>query len=353
MGAALDWLSENERQYLAQEILPGSKFINRRVSALCPFHGEKTASFGYSPDKDVFHCFGCNASGDLIKLWGHITQPGLNEAEVFKAFKRKYGPDDVPGSWSKPRPRQRPKPQPETFDPPARDIPPALWRERAGLFCQHSMERLQNNRRELDRLVGYGLDPEGARATRLGWNDRIKAIPRKSWGLDEGKKPIYLYPGLVIPLYEGGEVIKIKIRRPDGSQPRFMAVDGSCMRLSIYGRTDSIMVVESERDAAMLWWRFGTAGWSFLATASATARPCSVIHKRLLAAQILAVSLDNDIPGTIAWLEFWRGAYTNSFHWPLPKSWKVKDPGAAAQAGLDLTPWLNEAVAFAAEKAVF
>ncbi len=32
----------------------------------CPFHAEKDASFTVSPDKQIFYCFGCQASGDVI-----------------------------------------------------------------------------------------------------------------------------------------------------------------------------------------------------------------------------------------------------------------------------------------------
>ena len=35
---------------------------------LCPFHGEKTASFSVSPGKQIFYCFGCGKAGDCIRF---------------------------------------------------------------------------------------------------------------------------------------------------------------------------------------------------------------------------------------------------------------------------------------------
>ncbi len=42
------------------------KQAGRNHKGLCPFHDEKTPSFNVNPDRGIFHCFGCEAGGDVI-----------------------------------------------------------------------------------------------------------------------------------------------------------------------------------------------------------------------------------------------------------------------------------------------
>lgn len=48
--------------------------------ALCPFHSEKTPSFVVSPAKQIYHCFGCGASGDAIKFIMEMEKLSYPEA---------------------------------------------------------------------------------------------------------------------------------------------------------------------------------------------------------------------------------------------------------------------------------
>jgi DNA primase len=51
-----------------------------RLKGLCPFHNEKTPSFHVDSDKGLYHCFGCNKSGDLIAFVRETEQLGFTEA---------------------------------------------------------------------------------------------------------------------------------------------------------------------------------------------------------------------------------------------------------------------------------
>ncbi|MBT3228121.1 MAG: DNA primase [Candidatus Marinimicrobia bacterium] len=44
------------------------KRSGRNFFGRCPFHNEKTPSFSVSPDKQIYHCFGCGAGGNVINF---------------------------------------------------------------------------------------------------------------------------------------------------------------------------------------------------------------------------------------------------------------------------------------------
>ncbi|EMX5392185.1 DNA primase [Listeria innocua] len=54
----------------------------RNYSGLCPFHGEKTPSFSVSPEKQIFHCFGCGKGGNVFSFL--MEHDGLTFVESVK-----------------------------------------------------------------------------------------------------------------------------------------------------------------------------------------------------------------------------------------------------------------------------
>ena len=56
------------------------KRSGRNFLGLCPFHKEKTPSFSVSPDKQIFHCFGCGVGGNVIHFVSKIENLNFKES---------------------------------------------------------------------------------------------------------------------------------------------------------------------------------------------------------------------------------------------------------------------------------
>jgi DNA primase len=59
----------------------------QNYAGLCPFHGEKTASFSVHAVRQFYHCFGCNESGDVFSFVQKIDNVGFVEAVKIVAQK--------------------------------------------------------------------------------------------------------------------------------------------------------------------------------------------------------------------------------------------------------------------------
>ncbi len=67
------------------------KRAGRNYKGLCPFHSEKTPSFMVSQDKQIFHCFGCGAGGNVIHFM--MKYENLSFPEALRFLARKAGID--------------------------------------------------------------------------------------------------------------------------------------------------------------------------------------------------------------------------------------------------------------------
>jgi DNA primase len=65
------------------------KKTGKNFKGLCPFHSEKTSSFSVSPDKRIYHCFGCGTGGNVFKFLMQIQS--ISFPETLKILAERAG----------------------------------------------------------------------------------------------------------------------------------------------------------------------------------------------------------------------------------------------------------------------
>jgi DNA primase len=163
----------------------------QNYSGLCPFHGEKTASFSVHATKQFYHCFGCGVSGDVFSFVQKIEN--ITFPEAVRVVAQKLGIALPKVSYSSPAEAKEAKLRTILLD----------VHEKACAFFQECLRRPEGaNAREY--LAGRGLDEETIKSFRIGFapdsgfllRDRLKGefddeVLRESglfsWKQDESK----------------------------------------------------------------------------------------------------------------------------------------------------------------------
>ncbi len=121
---------------------------------LCPFHSEKTPSFAVHPVKQIYHCFGCGAGGDVFKFVMEMEKNDFPEA--VRAVAEKCG-------IAIPQPRER-SPE-ERRESQQRTGLVEMHRDAAALFAKH-LESTAEGKAARAYLQDRGLNAEAI--TRFG-----------------------------------------------------------------------------------------------------------------------------------------------------------------------------------------
>ena len=160
------------------DVISGHVHLRKRGKnfiGLCPFHQEKTPSFTVSDDKQIFHCFGCGAGGNVFKFLMDFKNISFVEAveEMAEHVGIKIEYDSVPGD-----PRQN-----ELEDlyeinvSAARFFSEILLKSSEGDVAREYLKR-RNIKPQTQKIFGIGFAP-------LGWNNFLEYA--KSGKVDLGK----------------------------------------------------------------------------------------------------------------------------------------------------------------------
>jgi len=128
----------------------------QNYSGLCPFHSEKTPSFSVHATRQFFHCFGCQASGDVFSFVQKIENVTFPEA--VRAVAQKLGVPLPKATFSSPA---------EARDAKLRTVLLEVH-ERATAFFQECLRRPEGAHAR-EYLAGRGLNEEMIKAFRIGY----------------------------------------------------------------------------------------------------------------------------------------------------------------------------------------
>ena len=84
------------------------KKVGNNFKGLCPFHSEKTPSFTVSPEKRIYHCFGCGAGGNVFKF--AMETQSISFVDAVRQFAESAGvtiPSHDAGNLNDPKYKER------------------------------------------------------------------------------------------------------------------------------------------------------------------------------------------------------------------------------------------------------
>ena len=156
---------------------------------LCPFHGEKTASFSVAPDKGIYYCFGCHKGGSVINFQMEIE--GLSYPDAVRALAKRAGMEVPEDEQYQSRYRQQERLW-------------ALHKEAARFF--HSQLYAPVGAEALNYALGRGMNKYILTTFGVGfapdnWDSLVKAMTAKGYTEEELKES-----GLVTVSQKNGRI---------------------------------------------------------------------------------------------------------------------------------------------------
>lgn len=272
---------------------------------LCPFHNEKTASFSVSPDKQIYHCFGCGKGGGAISFL--MEMENLTYPEAIRLLADRMGME-VPEEDFGDRDWRRRRERILTLNKlAARFYYEQLSTPQGAAVAEYIAKRRIS--KKFANRFGLGAAPDA-------WDSLIRAMAEQGYdkrdlldaGLAVAGKNGGVYDKfrnrLMLPVIDlRGDVIGFTSRVMDGSAPKYLNTPETAIfkkRSILYGinyaktsKRDNIILVEGNIDVITL----HQAGFDNAVATMGTA--LTEEHARLLSryTKELVLCYDNDDAG--------------------------------------------------------
>ena len=150
------------------------KKMGRNLKACCPFHSEKTPSFVVSPDRQIWHCFGCNMGGDVFEFIEKIEN--VEFAEAFRILAQKAGV----------------KIENVHFDPSSAQKKERLYQANhlASEFYHYLLLNHKSGKKALEYILSRGITKKSLEIFKIGyapnaWEGVSKFLLKKRFNTDE------------------------------------------------------------------------------------------------------------------------------------------------------------------------
>ena len=165
------------------------KRAGSNLFGLCPFHGEKTASFSVTPDKAMYYCFGCHKGGSVINFQMEVE--GLSYPDAVRALAKRVGMEVPEDEQYQSRYRQQERLW-------------ALHKEAARFF--HSQLYAPVGKAALEYALGRGMSKYILTTFGVGyapdsWDSLVRAMKAKGYTEEELKES-----GLVTVSQKNGNI---------------------------------------------------------------------------------------------------------------------------------------------------
>ena len=274
---------------------------------LCPFHSEKTGSFSVSPDKQIYHCFGCKKGGGVINFIMEEENLPFPDAVRFLAKRAGMEVPEEDGDREANHRRQRLL----DLNRDAARFYYQLLQQTEGRAVQEYLDRRQIKKAT---AVNFGMG-----ASPNAWDGLLTAMTKKGY-----TKAELLFAGLVVQNKNGrlydkfrnrlmlpvvdtrGDVVAFGSRVIDNSEPKYMNSSETPVyskRRVLYGlnlakktKRSNIILCEGNLDIVTL----HQAGFDNAVASMGTALTTEQIRLLSRFTKELVLCYDNDNAGKIA-----------------------------------------------------